>query len=123
MRDRSTVTIEDERKEYLMSLGLGFFSAISLSSTPSIMATLVFQNPWRRTHFLSRAISAYRELENFDQSENLYNTTILIFTSENEGPNAALPWTRFSDPKVFYQGREFLRSWGYVMWDRSRLEN
>jgi len=104
-----------------MSLGLPFFFSIYFAPTISSQARLIYQHPWRRVNFLSRAISAYRELERWDQSGNVYNTCI-EFTSEDEGPNAALPWSRMSDPEFFYQGREFLRSWGYVLWDRSRLE-
>ena len=114
--------MEDERKEYLMSLGLTFLSTVSFSANVSIQARLINQKPWRRVHFLSRAIRAFRELERFDQPVSTYNNTTLTFIGENDGPNAALPWSGFSDPEFFYQGRDFLRSWGYVMWDRSRLE-
>ncbi len=111
------------RKEYLLSCGLGVFSALSETSTAEKQAAIIFAHPWCRDNFLTNAILAYRDARIGDISTQRGDRYRIVvpFMSDNDGPNAALPWSRFSDLDVFYQGRDFLRSWGYVMWDMKRL--
>ena len=106
-----------------MSCGLKIFLALSQAHTAEDQAEIIYSHPWQRKHFLTDAILAYRNAERADLSkwDEVYRI-VIPFTSDNEGPNAALPWSRFSDLDFFYKGRDFLRNWGYVMWDLGRLK-
>jgi hypothetical protein len=45
------------------------------------------------------------------------------FVSDYHGPNAAWCWSNGDRLEIdYFEGREDLKKWGYVMWDKERLD-
>ncbi len=105
-----------------MSCGLELFSALSQAPNAEDQAAIIFAHPYVGDNFLTDAILVYRKAEGITWSDRDGAYQIVIpFTNDNEGPNAALPWSRLAGLDFFYKDRDFMRSWGYVMWDLRRL--
>jgi hypothetical protein len=112
-------SFEDQKIEYWISLGLKFFQQLCRSHSIKARARTFFENPWRRGHFLSKAIKGECKWPrgicaahplNFDHN-----------SPENEGSKNGA-WCSISDVDFDRHKTGFIRRWGYVIWDRERLD-
>jgi len=102
-----------------MSLGLEFFWKVSHAHTVEAQATLLFENPWRREHFLSRAVKG--QCRGRGRICSAHPVGFDHRSPQNESSKVGL-WWNIPDFGLIGQGKDYLRSWGYVIWDRQRID-
>ena len=111
--------------EHYLSLGLGFFHTVISASREDQMCML------RENSGLSYdSLSGALEEDGPEWDNPMYDAwtsgATLKFSrdSDSDGPNAAWPWSTGDKVEIrYYQShKEGLRKWGYVMWDKWRLD-
>jgi hypothetical protein len=101
-----------------MSLGLEFFQKVSHAHRVEAQARLLFENPWRREHFLERAVKGQCRGRG-----RICAAHPVGFNHQSlENDSKVGPWWNISDFGLVGQGKDYLRSWGYVIWDRQRID-
>ena len=108
-----------------MSHGLVFLLHISRASSDDQVYML--RTNLLDTHFfLTRALEEepYDYVYGTDVFTNWINKSPLRFASDSEGPNAAWTWSNGDVQELFpFEARKKVpRRWGYVMWDKERLD-
>ena len=108
-----------------MSHGLVFLLQISRASSDDQVCML-------RKHLLGTSFFLTRTLEeepyDFVYVTEVYtdwiNKSPLRFASDSEGPNAAWTWSNGDVQELFHfePRKKVPREWGYVMWDKERLD-
>jgi len=124
--------------EALMSSGLAFLSSLISLPPPEDKIYLIEDEVGRpqgfgdETCFLTEALKGYANAQSYPKprAKALPSWEAkFVNDQEEDGPNAAWPWsTRILGDQsrcklVFECKAESLGSWGYVMWDVSRLES
>ncbi|KAF4635846.1 hypothetical protein G7Y89_g2225 [Cudoniella acicularis] len=111
---------EDQKIEYWMSVGLELFQHVSRAPTASSQAQLLFKNPWRRQHFLSRAVKGKCHRRNW-----------INYSAHPMGFDHAAPHNKdyligawndvFKTHGIPGYGQEENRALGYIFLDRERI--
>ena len=108
-----------------MSRGLGFLRRISQASTSDQICML--RKNFIQTHFfLTRALE--EEPNDYVDRMNAFDDWIdklpLRFADDSDGPNAAWTWSNGDIVELFHfqPSKKKFRKWGYVMWDKERLD-
>lgn len=108
-----------------LSLGLGLFHTFIMASQED-QSRIIREHAGISIKSLSTALAE----EGLDFKNPIYdawhNGTFQAFRSDSEkdGPNAAWLWSTRNNAELdYYQpDKRGLRKWGYVMWDRERLD-
>ena len=111
--------------EHYLELGLPFFHTC-IKAPHEDQMSLLRENPGISFTSLSGAL----EEEAADWDDPMYDAWVrkdtLAFHNDDckDGPNAAWPWSTGNKVEIrFNQSHtEGLRKWGYVMWDKDRLD-
>lgn len=108
-----------------MSHGLCFLRRIC--QAPAFDQVCMLRNNLIDTHFfLTRTLE--EEPYDYVYRTNIFNDWVnklaLRFLNDNDGPNAAWTWSNGDAVELFpfQPSKEKLRKWGYVMWDKERLD-
>ena len=108
-----------------MSHGLGFMHRIGQASTFDQIRMLK-KNLIDTHFFLTRALveDPYDYIYGTDAFNDWINKLPLRFVDDSDGPNAAWTWSNGDKVELFpfQYYKENLRKWGYVMWDKERLD-
>lgn len=108
-----------------MSHGLGFLRKISQAS-PFDQVRMLKKNLIDIHLFLTRAMEEepYDYVYRTDAFGDWINKLPLRFVDDSSGPNAAWTWSNGDIVELFsfQPPKEGLRQWGYVMWDKERLD-
>lgn len=119
------LVFEAEYHEHYLTFGLGFFNTL-INASHEVQMRMLRENSGLSWSWLSRTL----ELDTLDCDNPMYDAWVSEATlafqgdSDKHGPNAA--WTcstghEFEMP--YYDPRkECLGQWGYVMWDKERLD-
>ena len=112
--------------EHCMSPGLRFLPKIAQASTFDQIRMLK-KNLIDMHMFLTRALGEqpYDYVYVTDAYDDWRGKSPLRFVDDSGGPNAAWAWSNGDIVELFsFQGRKTdLRKWGYVMWDKERLDS
>ena len=111
--------------EHYLSLGLDFFHTFISASHEDQMNMLR-----KNSCFSYRSLSRTLEQDGPDWDNPMYdawaNGAPLGFDGDGDknGPNAAWPWSTGNSVEIrYYESHKAgLRKWGYVMWDKERLD-
>ena len=111
--------------EHYLSLGLGFLHTFIRASHEDQM-TMLRENLGISYSSLSDAL----EEEAPEWDDPMYDAwkrkDTLVFHKDGykDGPNAAWPWSTGNQVEIRYNQPDTagLRKWGYVMWDKDRLD-
>ena len=112
-------------QEHYLSLGLGFLHTF-IGASYEDRLTVLRENLGYSYSFLSRAL----EEEGPEWDNPMYDAwerkDTLAFHNDGceDGPNAAWPWSTGNKVEIRYNQPDTagLRKWGYVMWDKDRLD-
>ena len=108
-----------------MSRGLGFLRRISQAS-PSDQVTMLRKNLIHTHVFLTLVLE--EEPDDYVDRTTAFDDWIdklpLRFADDSDGPNAAWTWSNGDIVELFHflPSKKNLRKWGYVMWDKERLD-
>ncbi|KAM0794652.1 hypothetical protein BDR22DRAFT_676593 [Usnea florida] len=112
-------------KEHYMSHGLVFLLHISRASSDD-QVYMLRKNRLDTHFFLTRTLEEqpYDFVYQTDVFTDWINKSPLRFAGDSEGPNAAWTWSNGDVQELFpfESQKEVLRKWGYVMWDKERLD-
>ena len=108
-----------------MSHGLVFLLQISRASSDD-QVYMLRKNLLDTHFFLTRTLEEepYDFVYRTDAYTNWINKSLLQFASDSEGPNAAWTWSNGDVQELFpfEPEKKVPRKWGYVMWDKERLD-
>ena len=108
-----------------MSHGLVFLLQIIRASSDN-QVYMLRKNLLDTSFFLTRTLEEepYDYVYRTDLFNNWINRSPLRFASDNEGPNAAWTWSNGDVQELFpfEPQKKIPRKWGYVMWDKERLD-
>ena len=115
----------EEYAEHCMSHGLRFLPKIAQASTFDQIRMLK-KNLIDIHMFLTRALGEqpYDYVYVTDAYDDWIDKSPLRFVDDGGGPNAAWTWSTGDIVELFsFQDQKTdLRKWGYVMWDKERLD-
>ncbi|KAL9069540.1 MAG: hypothetical protein Q9161_005458 [Pseudevernia consocians] len=115
----------EKYEERCMSHGLGFLRSINQASAFDQVCMLKMNliNP---RFFLTQTLEEepYDYVYGTNAFGDWINKLALRFVGESDGPNAAWTWSNgeLVELFAFQPSKENLRKWGYVMWDKERLD-
>lgn len=111
--------------EHCMSHGLGFLRKISQASTFD-QVRILKKKLIDKHFFLTEAMGEepYGYVFRNAAFHDWMNKMPLRFVDDSSGPNAAWTWSNGDIVELFpfEPSKEDLRQWGYVMWDKERLD-
>ena len=109
-----------------MSNRLGFFKKISQASAPE-QSHMLAENMYEIFSFLTLALEEdpYYYTYYNDDHDRWAAQEDQRFVSDVRGPNGAWCWSNENKGQILYVDgvKEDLRRWGYVMWDKRRLDD
>lgn len=109
-----------------MSHGLNFLRKISQASASDQICLLKKNLIDTTGFFLTCTLEEmpYDYVYSTDAFDDWINQSPLRFIDDNDGPNAAWTWSNGDKVELFpfESSKEDLRKWGYVMWDKDRLD-
>lgn len=112
-------------EERCMSHGLGFLRRISQASAFD-QVCMLRKNLIDTHFFLTRTLEEepYDYVYRTNAFGDWINKLALRFVGDSDGPNAAWTWSNGGSVELFpfQPSKENLRKWGYVMWDKERLD-
>ncbi|KAI9734662.1 MAG: hypothetical protein M1834_002263 [Cirrosporium novae-zelandiae] len=113
-------------KEHFMELGLPFLHQV-LTTSYEKRKVLIADNLWPNHFFISEPLTEppYHSLNVTEIYEAHENKGDILFDGDQQGPNQAWVWYVGGKVTPYYYdySGEVPRCWGYVIWDKSRLEN
>ena len=116
---------EENCLEHHLSLGLGFFRTCMSASREDQMSMLRV-DPSVRYSSLPSALKHNRAEFDYPMDDSSEDGDFLEFNgdSDEDGPNAAWTWLTGNKDEIRYNqsDKRDLRHWGYVMWDKERLD-
>ena len=123
--------IDSEFIQHLLSLGLAHLHRIVLAETYEARYKLLYSNyPPHNSNFLYEGLKMANEhddgvyLSDYTQDEELAHITSPFVQDSDTGPTDAWRWTHQDETCANFlnsDSQKPLREWGYVMWDRARL--
>ena len=123
--------IDSEFIQHLLSLGLAHLHRIVLAETYEARYKLLYSNyPPHNSKFLYKGLKTANEhddgvyLSDYTQDEELAHITSPFVQDSDTGPTDAWRWAHQDETCAHFlnsDSQKLLREWGYVMWDRARL--
>ena len=119
------LAFEDVYHEHYLTLGLGFFHTL-IKAFHEVQMRMLRENSGLSWSWLSSTLEEEpRDMDNLMDDARPSETTLEFQRdSDKDCPNAAWTWSTGHETKIYYYHpyKEGLRQWGYVMWDKERLD-
>lgn len=114
----------DEYIERCISRGIPHLQTILQAPSPK-QVKMLWDNMLEMGYFLTGLVeeTPYDFMSHTQRYHDWMNQAELRFTKDTFGnPNAAWPWSTGNKVEILYNERPELIEWGYVFWDKERLD-
>ena len=119
------LVFEAEYLEHYLTLGLVFLHTL-IKASHEVQMRMLQENSATSWSWLSSTLEEEpRDMDNLMDDARASETTLEFERdSDKDCPNAAWTWSTGHEFKICYYDpyKKGLRQWGYVMWDKERLD-